>query len=209
MSNSVGQNGEENKIAEALARIRSIRQQLGVSRFKNIAWADFQIGDERATVIAMNLEKIKERLIALKLASPNEIEGCTHQEVIELEQQLGVKLPSSYQEFLLLMGFGAGQFLRGSDCFSQHLLDLQEAASELLEENHFPQSLPDDSFVFLMHQGYQFSFFRLLEGEDPPTYSYCEGETLTSFIKSHSRFSEFLATEIDLHYKYLMTLAAQ
>ena len=170
------------------------------------------------------LKPIKQRLIALNLASPHDLIGCTMREIIELEQQLGVagtppykggaccdrpaavKLPRAYQEFLRIMGKGAGQFLRGSDCFYDQLLDLQQAAGELLAENHFLGKIPDDAFVFFMHQGYQFSFFRLSEGDNPPTYSYCEGEQHQSFIKTHERYSEFLATEVELHQKYLITV---
>ncbi len=104
------------------------------------------------------------------------------------------------------MGHGAGKFLRGSDCFFKNLPYLKEWAIELLQENNFAEPLPDDAFVFFMHQGYQFSFFRLLEGDDPPTYSYSEGTNQTSFIKSHERFSEFLTTEVKVHAKYLMTV---
>ena len=153
----------------------------------------------------MYLEPIKQRLIALNRDSSQPLCGCTPEEIRQLEERLGVKLPSAYQEFLRMMGKGAGQFLRGSDCFYPQMRELKTAAVELLEENHFPWALPKDAFVFFMHQGYQFSFFRLSEGENPPTYSYCEGETQESFVKSHERFSDFLATEIKLHEKYLMT----
>jgi SMI1 / KNR4 family (SUKH-1) len=152
------------------------------------------------------LEPIKQRLIALNLVNQNELMGCTQKEILQLEQQLGVKLPTAYQEFLRIMGKGAGQFLRGSDCFYDQLLDLQQAAGELLAENHFLGRMPDDAFVFLMHQGYQFSFFRLFQGEDPPTYSYCEGEQQQSFIETHERYSEFLAIEVELHQKSSMTV---
>ena len=60
-------------------------------------------------------------------------------------------MPAAYQEFLLWMGHGAGKFLRGSDCFFQHLPYLQEWALELLQENNFPENLPEDTFIFLMH----------------------------------------------------------
>jgi hypothetical protein len=153
----------------------------------------------------MNLEPIKQRLIALNRDSSQPLCGCSPAEIRQLEGRLGVKLPSAYQEFLRIMGKGAGQFLRGSDCFYPQMRELKTAAVELLEENHFPGALPKDAFVFFMHQGYQFSFFRLSEGENPPTYSYCEGETQKSFVKSHEKFSEFLETEIQLHEKYLMT----
>lgn len=160
-------------------------------------------------VMAMYLDKVKEQLKELKLASPSEFLPCSQDEVVLLEQQFGVSLPKAYQEFLLWMGHGAGQFLRGSDSFFKHLPDLQEWAVELLQENNFPEFLPKDAFVFLMHQGYQFSFFRLSEGDDPPTYFYAEGTNQTSFIKSHERFSDFLATEVELHAKYLKAFARQ
>lgn len=90
----------------------------------------------------MYLERFKKQLAVLKLVTPDQFKGCTDQEVWQLEQRLGVKLPQAYREFLLLMGKGAGQFLQSSDCFYQHLPELQTAAIELLKENHFPQPLP-------------------------------------------------------------------
>lgn len=150
----------------------------------------------------MYLDKVKKQLIELKIALPQELLGCTQDEVIKLEQQLRIYFPKAYQEFLLLMGHGAGNFLRGSDCFFEHLLCLQNWAVKLLQENNFSESLPEDAFVFLMHQGYQFSFFRLSEGDDPPTYYYCEGSD-QNFTRSHDRLSDFLATEVEIHAQYL------
>jgi SMI1 / KNR4 family (SUKH-1) len=155
----------------------------------------------------MYLDRVKNQLIELKIVKQDELLGCTRDEVSAIEQQLGISLPRAYQEFLLSMGHSAGQFLRGSDCFFQHLPQLQEWAIELLQENNFAQSLPKDAFIFFMHQGYQFSFFRVSEGADPPIYSYCEGTEETFFIKSHASFSEFLATELEIHAKYLMAFA--
>lgn len=156
----------------------------------------------------MYLDKVKERLKEQNLVSPNEFFPCSPDEVIWSEQQLGISLPKAYQEFLLWMGHGAGQFLRGSDCFFKHLPDLQEWAVELLQENNVLEPLPEDAFVFLMHQGYQFSFFRLSEGDNPPTYSYCEGTNQTSFTRTHDRFSDFLATEVERYAKYLKAFAS-
>ena len=157
----------------------------------------------------MYLDRVKKQLIQLKLVKPDELVGCTRDEVSAIEQQLGISLPRAYQEFLLSMGHSAGQFLRGSDCFFKHLPQLQEWAIELLQENNFAGSLPEDAFIFFMHQGYEFSFFRLSESADPPTYSYCEGTNQTSFIKSHESFSEFLVTEVEIHAKYLMTFVGK
>jgi len=48
--------------------------------------------------------------------------------------------------------------MEGSSCFFKSLLDIQEIAVELLEDNQFPESRSPDAFVFFMHQGYYFMF---------------------------------------------------
>ena len=90
----------------------------------------------------MYLDKVKNQLIELKLVKQDELVGCTRDDVIAIEQKLGICLPRAYQEFLLSMGRSAGQFLRGSDCFFNHLPQLQEWGVELLHENNFAESLP-------------------------------------------------------------------
>src|SRR6266851_6487960 len=122
----------------------------------------------------MYLDQVKARLEDLHIVSTDEIVPCTEDEVHTLERQLGFSLPGAYKEFLLWMGHGAGILLRGSDCFYQHLPPLRTWAEELLEENNFPEPLPEDAFVFFMHQGYQFNFFRISEGDDPPVHFYGE-----------------------------------
>ncbi|MFN6463513.1 MAG: SMI1/KNR4 family protein [Nostoc sp. DedVER02] len=138
----------------------------------------------------------------------NQLSPCSDLEIIQFEQQQGITLPRIYKDFLKMMGHGAGKFLRGSDCFYQHLPQIKEWAKQLLLENDFPEALPKDAFVFFMHQGYQFSFFRLSEGDNPPTYSYCEGQEESYFVKSHDTFSDFLAVEIHLYLKSSMSVAS-
>ena len=60
----------------------------------------------------------------------NPLSPCSDLEIIQLERQLGIKLPSTYKDFLKMMGHGAGKFLRGSDCFYQHLPQIQEWAKD-------------------------------------------------------------------------------
>jgi len=124
---------------------------------------------------------------------------CYYLEVLHICQDLNLNLPKSYVDFLLDMGHGAGSFLKGSDCFYDDLINIQKWARALLIENNFPLPLPDKAFVFLMHQGYQFSFMDLAEGYDPPVYSYCEGQKEQTFIKTADKFGDFLATEIAFH----------
>jgi hypothetical protein len=43
-----------------------------------------------------------------------------------------------------------------------------------------------------MHEGYQFAFFHLSAGDDPPVYWYMEGEHDPLFRLINSSYSEFL-----------------
>jgi hypothetical protein len=147
----------------------------------------------------MYLNKVKARFGELSIVHPDDILPCTEDEISILEEQVGLSLPEAYKEFLLWMGHGAGRLLRGSHCFYEHLVRLQEGARELLEENSFSEILPNDAFVFFMHQGYQFAFFRVSESDDPPIYYYHEAMEQKTFTMTHNCFSEFLAEEIEVH----------
>jgi hypothetical protein len=94
---------------------------------------------------------------------------CSQPEIQKVIEYAGGKLPTAYIEFLQEMGRGTEPgFLRGHSCFIDEIFDLRNWAEELLAENEFGKSLKDEDFVFWMSQGYQFAFFKLIEGEDPP-----------------------------------------
>lgn len=124
---------------------------------------------------------------------------CTEAEVRELEQKVGLTLPLAYKEFLLWMGHSAGGLLVGTDIFYEHL-PLQEAAIELLAENNVTEKLPDTAFVFMMHQGYQFMFFDVSAGDDPPIHYYLESKA-ENYIRWNyeDNLNKFLAIEIEAH----------
>ncbi|MDQ2715867.1 MAG: SMI1/KNR4 family protein [Chloroflexota bacterium] len=126
----------------------------------------------------MYLDEVKARFSRRGVLRREKVVPCTEEEVRSLEDTLGFSLPATYREFLLWMGHarGAGNFLRGSDCFYEWLPLIQGWAVELLEENGNPEVLPEDAFVFYMHQGYRFYFLRLSEGDNPPIYYYTEVE---------------------------------
>lgn len=124
------------------------------------------------------------------------VRGCTDEEVATLEQRIGRFLPAAYREFLLWIGHSAEYLLRGSNVFYPDLERLHTSTEELLQENNITTPLPDDAFVFYMHQGYQCSFFRLSEGDNPPVYFYGEGEGLDTFRLGYPHYSDFLEAEI-------------
>lgn len=132
---------------------------------------------------------------------------CTLAEVEDLEQWTGHRLPEVYREFLLWMGHAGGGLLEGSDCFYPHLRELPLLAQDLLEEDQCVKTLPGNTVVFFMHQGYQFDFFYLNDGDDPPVYWYLEDEPIwTSFPKLYDHFSDFVATELEGHIKVQQSL---
>ncbi len=148
----------------------------------------------------MYLEQAKNRQGDLLRVGYGQPVPCTLQEVEELEQCIGHRLPEAYREFLLWMGHAGGGVLAGTNCFYRDLRRIQASARELLEENQYAGELPKDAFVFYMHQGYQFNFFHLADGDDPPVYCYVdENPPRTFFEQIYQRFSLFVLTEVEGH----------
>ncbi|MBH8566157.1 hypothetical protein I8748_29045 [Nostoc sp. CENA67] len=81
----------------------------------------------------------------------------------------------------------------------------------LIKRDEFPEPLPEDAFVFLMHQGYMFWFLITSEGDDPPVYGYEEGAapipyTSVPFKKLSSSFSKFLVELLEQEAEVAKTL---
>jgi hypothetical protein len=96
---------------------------------------------------------------------------------------------------LEVIGKGAGPFMEGSFCFYDKLELIQSEAEELLQENKFKEC-PKNAFVFWLHQGYQFAFFLINEGDNPSVYYYNETLNQEDFIKTYERLSDFYYDEL-------------
>jgi hypothetical protein len=117
---------------------------------------------------------------------------CAENEVQILEEYLHCSLPQAYREYLLSMGKYSGRINAGTDCFYSDLFNLKPAAIELLATKKVEKNLPSDAVVFSMHQGYEFDFFRRSEGDNPPVYSYSEGDvTANGFRRTSDSFTEY------------------
>jgi hypothetical protein len=103
------------------------------------------------------------------------VQGCTYEEIEEIERFYGLKLPASYRQWLLKYGRELGGEFVGSDCHYPVLLKLKVWAEELLNDCGKPFVLGKEDFVFLMHQGYQFFYFKS-DGklDEPMVYHYFE-----------------------------------
>jgi hypothetical protein len=122
--------------------------------------------------------EVRQRLLALPTGKEQDLAGANDEEIAELESYARGRLPAVYKQFLKQLGRSAGELFRGSEyAVRQHFdLRLKEHAEELLRRNGASFTLPQTAFVFLMSQGYQFSFFNLDEGDDPSVYHYLEGD---------------------------------
>jgi hypothetical protein len=119
-------------------------------------------------------------------------EACDEWTVQDLEQQLGVQLPPAYKAFLILAGNG-WQPLEGSHyAIEDDLANLQRSGQRIMK--HDGGKLPDDAFVFLVHQGYACNFFLTQDGDDPPVYEYVEG--MPPVRRVAARLTEWLAAEL-------------
>jgi hypothetical protein len=126
--------------------------------------------------MSIGIDIIMKKLVFYNIASAYDFLGCTSDEIEALMQAQNVsRLPKYYLEFLTRMGKKAGNFWMGSHFFYPDLCDLKESAFELLAEDKKGFVLPDDAFINMMHQGYQFAYFHTeTDDEDPPVFFYLE-----------------------------------
>ena len=144
----------------------------------------------------MYLDTVKAKVKELKLINTSLCRPCTTSEIDRLEVWIHGSLPEAYKEFLRWGGHDDAGLFQGSERFYRYLIPMQEWAVDLLKENAFPEPLPPDTFVFFMHQGYQFAFFCLSEGDDPPVYYYLEGQPTIERVKEH--YSDWLSGWVEV-----------
>ncbi|MEP6895269.1 MAG: SMI1/KNR4 family protein [Chloroflexota bacterium] len=141
----------------------------------------------------MNIKEFANLLVKNELATSDELQGCSEEEIEHLEKFIGVKLPKTYREFLALIGHNTGIYRRGSDHLYKDLFNLTEDTKEILMKGPF--KLPKDAFVIMSHQGYIFTYFRLSDGDDPPVFAYMENESKPK--KLSVSFSEYLSKSME------------
>ena len=109
-----------------------------------------------------------------------------------LERHLALPLPAAYRGYLLVAGASPPARLIGSDCHGDYLFELREWAEELLRGCGQPFEMPTDAVVFLMHQGYQFFYFKADDlSNDPPVWYYYENRPAPE--RWQQRFSEWVS----------------
>jgi hypothetical protein len=115
-------------------------------------------------------------------------------------------LPSSYKLFLMNFGKGIDGFMEGSDYTLKFLSGMKKSANDILVKQGL-QELPENAFVFWMHQGYQFCFFLIEDGISNPEIHYFNecfknlvaiklADTLSNFLFYHKELFRDLDEEI-------------
>ncbi len=108
--------------------------------------------------------------------------------LVNIENQRRIKLPDIYKNFFEHCSFSIPHNLVGSDLINNQP-NLNEWAFEILEENNIENFLTKEDFVFIMHQGYIFFYFKADGNHDPIVFGYSEQENMP---KSHGFFSDFI-----------------
>lgn len=106
----------------------------------------------------------------------------------KIEQEAQISLPEKYKAFYRLCSLSIPASLVGTDLVNNYS-DLQQGAIELLEEDGAENFLDDKDFVFMMHQGYMFWYFRADGDPDPVVFGYYEGQLKPD---NKGRFSSFI-----------------
>ncbi len=110
--------------------------------------------------------------------------------LLRIEQDRRIILPEIYKDFYWTCSGFTPEKLIGTDLINDHSNDLAYWAMDLLEEDEVDNFLQPDDFVFMMHQGYIFWYFKADGNDDPPVFSYSEVDrerkncgSLSSFVK--------------------------
>lgn len=121
--------------------------------------------------------------------------GCSSEEIVALERQLGFLLPNAYKQFLLWMGKDVHGIFVGSNWFLDDVIPNTQGLKHFLLENQVAFELPAHYLTFFSHQGYMMAWFALpTENGDPEVYYYNECEMEKPRIEGI--FTEFLLKDM-------------
>jgi len=118
-------------------------------------------------------------ILSKRVFSTKKIQGCSEQEIDEIELKYNIRFPSSYREYLQMMGKGAGLLFK-FDHFAvsyKEVLCLTESELHNIQEyEEYNVELPENSFIISSRQGEQFFFIVCDNDEDSKVWYYNEWE---------------------------------
>jgi SMI1 / KNR4 family (SUKH-1) len=121
--------------------------------------------------------------------------GFSEQEIARAEKQLGVRFPTMFRAYLLMLGQARGQLLCDSKVAGvENFEEFRDDAIQLMSEAGLKESLPPNAVVFLFHQGYSFAYLVAEQTFDTPIYYFAEGDQKLAQIASS--FAGFLQANV-------------
>lgn len=129
-----------------------------------------------------------------------DVEGCSIEEIICIENKLNIELPKAYKDFLMLMGKNAGPIFCGNNYEIYELISLQKEANEILYRRT-GTNLTKEVFVFSIHQNYAFQFFKLNENDNPKTYIFIEPEIPSEIKEGSKTFTDLINKQLSSYLK--------
>ncbi|WP_064965755.1 SMI1/KNR4 family protein [Tenacibaculum ovolyticum] len=110
-------------------------------------------------------------------------------ELNKLEKEQNLILPAIYKEFYKRCEESIPKGMVGTDLLNKRK-ELKEWAFELLKEDNVNNFLTDNDYVFMIHQGYMFWYFKADGNENPDVYFYYEGSLQPSKKTDFKNFIE-------------------
>ena len=139
----------------------------------------------------MENKSIEQTILFLR-DNNTDLKSCSDDEIKKLESYYDILLPDAYKQFLKLMGKGSLNYMKGTDYTYNWLFEMKEGANEILLESNMKE-LAIETFVFWMHQGYQFCYFYLDSRiKNPAVYYYNECYSSLGIIKVTDALTDFL-----------------
>ena len=132
-------------------------------------------------------------LLRLRIATPEQIVGCTEDEIQQIKQRQNIlHLPAFYFDFLRFMGHSAGNlFFRSGLAYYPDLLTLKNLA---IAEPRVG-TIPENAFVFLVDDERFMYFLTSDESDDAAVHCYDDNQFRFNY---YGTYSEFLFERIDL-----------
>ncbi|MGJ3238825.1 MAG: SMI1/KNR4 family protein [Anaerolineae bacterium] len=131
--------------------------------------------------------------------------GCTTEEIENLMKAQGVsRLPRFYREYLEVMGKqGIMSINAGSDWSYERLLTIKQKWQASLKMNNFDFIIPEKSFIFFQHGGYDYRYFMTdHDNDDAPIYYWEEDDSEQGYrVYPKKTLREYLEAYVDLYNK--------
>jgi hypothetical protein len=131
--------------------------------------------------VSSGIDDFVGRLVASGVARPEELEGCTADEVAVFERDFGLKLPRTYRQFLARMGYAAGKLFAWDHVDTSYLVVLsmldalrapRDEPADSPDEDTYLRTvkLPDNALVILGRLDEQFHLIECDGGDDAPVF---------------------------------------